>query len=83
MKTMSVEIERTQTLTFFVKVPDHWTNNNVRAAMDDVIDDITNSDDFDWEFNDADFKAGSIYEIADTNQIDYEFPDEPAPEVAP
>lgn len=80
MKTMAVEIERTQTLSFFVKVPDHWTSNNVRVAMTDVIEDITeDSDDFDWEFNGTDFKAAAIYEMADAYQIDYEFPDEPAP----
>ena len=82
MKTMAVEIERTQTLTFFVNVPDHWTNNHVRAAMADVIYDITDSDDLDWEFNDTDFRAGSIYEMAAADQIDYKFPDEPAPESA-
>ena len=82
MKTMAVEIERSQTLRFFVKVPDHWTNNHVRAAMADVIYDI-DSDDLDWEFNGTDFRAGSIYEMAAADQIDYEFPDEPASEVAP
>lgn len=81
MKTLSVEIERTQTLTFFMKVPDHWTRVNARVALTDaVLEEITeDSDNFDWEFNGTDFKAVSISEITDADQIDYAFPDEPAP----
>ncbi len=83
MKTLSVEIERRQTWRFFVNVPDHWTRANARVALTDaVINDITaENDDFDWEFNGTDFKAVAIYEMtdADADQIDYAFPDEPAP----
>lgn len=81
MKTLSVEIERSQTLRFFVSVPDHWTRIQARLALTDaVIKEITeDSDDFDWEFNGTDFKAEAIYEMTDADQIDFAFPDEPAP----
>ncbi len=81
MKTLSVEIERRQTLSFFVSVPDHWSRIQSRLALtkaviNEIVDD---SDDFDWEFNGTDFNAEAIYEITDADQIDYAFPDEPAP----
>ena len=81
MKTLSVEIERNQTLRFFVSVPDHWSRNLARVAMTPpVIDEITeNADDFDWRESDTDFKVVGLYEMTDADQIDYAFPDEPAP----
>ena len=33
MKTLSVEIERRQTLSFFVSVPDHWSRIQSRLAL--------------------------------------------------
>ncbi len=82
MKTMAVEIERRQTLRFFVSVPDHWSRNLARVAMTPpVIDEITeNADDFDWKESETDFKVVGLYELVGQDEaIDYAFPDEPAP----
>lgn len=83
MKTLSVEIERSQTLRFFVSVPDHWPRLVARKAMTaEVIEDITDkADAYDWDNGDTDFKVVGLYEMtdADADQIDYAFPDEPAP----
>ena len=50
MKTLSVEIERAQSLRFFVSVPDHWSRTQARVALhDNVIEEIVeNADNFDW-----------------------------------
>lgn len=83
MKTLSVEIERTQILRFFVSVPDHWPRNLARTAMTaPIIEEIAEkADAFDWDNGDADFKIAGLYEMTgtDAEQIDYAFPDEPAP----
>ena len=86
MKTMAVEIERSQTLRFFVKVPDHWPRNLARTALTPpIIEEITeNADDFDWNNEGAAFRIVGLCESFDQDDpIDYAFPDEPAPEVAP
>lgn len=82
MKTLSVEIERTQTLCFFVSVPDHWPRNLARVAMTPpVIDEITeNTDDWDWKGGDENFRIAALYDlVGEDEDIDYAFPDEPAP----
>ena len=82
MKTLSVEIERTQTLRFFVSVPDHWSRPTARQALTaPVIDEITeNADDWDWKGGDEDFRIAAVYDlVGEDEDIDYAFPDEPAP----
>ena len=86
MKTLSVEIERTQTLRFFVSVPDHWSRATARQALTaPVIDEITdNADIYDWENGEEDLRIAAVYELVGEDEvIDYKFPNEPAPEVAP
>lgn len=81
MKTLSVEIERTrtQTVRFFVSVPDHWSRPTARQALTAaVIDEIT--DDWDWDNGEEDFRIAALYEqVGEDEAIDYAFPDEPAP----
>lgn len=85
MKTLSVEIERRQTLRFFVKVPVHWGRTQTRAMLTDpIIEDIAaQADAFDWDNADPDqFSIAGLYEITDGDDddpIDYTFDDEPAP----
>lgn len=81
MKTMAVEISRTQTLTFWVSVPDHWTPQITRRRMGmPVITEITeDADDFDWENDPPQLSVDSIQVCIDADQVDYEFDDEPAP----
>jgi len=83
LKTLSVEIERRQTLTFFVNVPDHWSKAQTRKAMThSVIEEtIDNTDEYDWNSEETHFTIAALDEMtdADADQIDYTFPDEPAP----
>ncbi len=82
MKTLSVEIERRQTLRFFVNVPSHWSRPAERAMIAPIVDEIAEkADSFDWDNGDGDLTLAGLYETtdADADQIDYEFPDEPAP----
>ena len=81
MKTMAVEISRTQTMRFLVSVPDHWTQQITRQRMGmPVIAEITeDTDDFDWENDPPQFSIDSIHVCIDADRVDYEFDDEPAP----
>lgn len=81
MKTMAVEISRTQTLRFWVSVPDHWTPQITRRRIGmPIIAEITEAaDDFDWEDDPPQFSVDSISACGDADQIDYAFDDEPAP----
>lgn len=82
MKTLSVEIERSQSLRFFVSALDHWTRVQARFALTaPVIKEITEDvDDFDWNDEGPTLNVEAIYEMVDPIvQFDYIFPDEPAP----
>ncbi len=83
MKTLSVEIERRQTLEFVVSVPDHWFRGAARKAMTPpIIEEIAGkADSFDWDNGDGFFSIAAVRETTDAafDQIDYAFPDEPAP----
>ncbi len=81
MKTLSVEIERRQTLRFFVNVPDHWPRFQARRMIAPLVDEIAEkADSFDWDNGDGHFTLAALYETTDAafDQIDYVFPDEPA-----
>jgi len=83
VKTISVEIEKHQTLRFFVNVPDHWGHVATRRALTyPIVEEIAEkADSFDWNNSHGGFQVAALYDLidGDVDQIDYSFPDEPAP----